>query len=294
MKKNYFLYFIALLLFGTNGCVASLIHLDSSMIVLLRTLIGSVFLFGIFLIKREPFTFHHYPKSMLFLTLSGLCMGISWMFIYEAYNYIGVSLASLCNYSSLILVMVASVIIFKERLTFSKVIGFIIVVSGMMLINENALHERLSSHGLFLGMMACLFYALMIIFNKKAAPISGIENATIQLFMSFLVTAFFVIFKKGFTLDMPAGDTLPIFILGIVNTGIGCYFYFSCIGKLPTSTVAICDYLELLSAIIFATIFLGERLTFIQTLGACMIIGGAIFANLFDKRRQAISLSTAH
>ena len=44
MKRSYFKYIIGLLLFGSNGIVASYIALSSYEIVLLRTLIGSLFL----------------------------------------------------------------------------------------------------------------------------------------------------------------------------------------------------------------------------------------------------------
>lgn len=45
-------------------------------------------------------------------------------------------------------------------------------------------------------------------------------------------------------------------LLDIVNTGIGCYFRFSSIGDLPVQTVAICGYLEPLSALLFSTVLL--------------------------------------
>ena len=48
---------------------------------------------------------------------------------------------------------------------------------------------------------------------------------------------------------MIISSIVPIFILGQLNTGVGCYFYFSSIGYLPVQTVAICGYLEPLSLI---------------------------------------------
>ena len=72
-----------------------------------------------------------------------------------------------------------------------------------------------------------------------------------------------------------------ILILGIFNTGIGCYFYFSSIGDLPVQTVAICGYLEPLSAVVFSVLFLGESMTIVQVVGAMLILGGAAFGELF-------------
>ena len=53
MKKAYLKYFTALLLFGSNGIVASYILLNSYEIVFLRTLIGSLFLIAVFLFPEE-------------------------------------------------------------------------------------------------------------------------------------------------------------------------------------------------------------------------------------------------
>lgn len=112
------------------------------------------------------------------------------------------------------------------------------------------------------------------------------ENAVIQLTVSFLAVAVFVGFKQAFILHIPDGAWIWILVLGIVNTGIGCYLYFSPLSQLPVQTVAICGYLEPLSAVVFATILLSERMTIIQVVGAACIIGGAMICELI-KSRQA-------
>ncbi|HHY05567.1 MAG TPA: DMT family transporter [Clostridia bacterium] len=71
----------------------------------------------------------------------------------------------------------------------------------------------------------------------------------------------------------------------IVNTGIGCYFYFSSIQNLSAQSVAICGYLEPLSALIFSAIFLQERLTSLQIIGAILILGGAVFGEWFQSNK---------
>jgi drug/metabolite transporter (DMT)-like permease len=63
----------------------------------------------------------------------------------------------------------------------------------------------------------------------------------------------------------------------MVNTGIGCYLYFSSISNLPVQTVAVCGYLEPLSAVLFAVVFLHESMTLLQTVGAVLILGGAVY-----------------
>lgn len=282
---SYFKYILALLLFGSNGIVASFISLSSYEIVLLRTFIGSLLLIVIFLLTGGKFTFYKQKKQSVFLMISGIAMGASWIFLYEAYAQIGVSVASLAYYCGSVIVMVLSPILFGERLTPPKLIGFAAVLGGIFLVNGNAEGE-LNKWGIFCGFMSAVMYAFMVIFNKKAADIKGLENSMLQLFVSFLTAAVFIGIKQGFSVDIPCESIVPILILGIVNTGIGCYFYFSSIGKLPVQTVAVCGYLEPLSAVLFASLFLGERMTALQAVGAVLIIGGAMVGELVKARTK--------
>ena len=105
-----------------------------------------------------------------------------------------------------------------------------------------------------------------------------------QLTISFITVAIFLFLKQGFSINIASDNLLPILFLGIVNTGIGCYLYFSSIGDLPVQSVAICGYLEPLSALFFSAALLGENLNFVQIVGAVLILGGAAFGELFHKK----------
>ena len=132
-RKAFIKYLSALLLFGLNGIVASHIPLSSYEIVFLRTLIGSALLLVLFLFGKGKFQIKTYKKDTIFIVLSGIAMGTSWMFLYEAYQQIGVSLSSLLYYCGPVIVMILSPIIFRERLTVPKLLGFATVLVGIFL-----------------------------------------------------------------------------------------------------------------------------------------------------------------
>lgn len=276
MRRSYLKYIFSLLLFGSNGIVASLIDLSSYEIVLLRSLLGSILLISIFFLSKGKPVFFKHKKKLLCLAVSGAAMGMSWMFLYEAYDQVGVSIATLCNYCGPVIVMVLSPLIFKERLTTAKIAGFAAVLCGIVLVNGKLAGDSGNTWGLFCGAMSAVTYAFMIIFNKKAKPITGLENSMLQLFFAFLTVVVFVGIKQGFAINIQKADIAPIIMLGLVNTGIGCYFYFSSIVQLPVQTVSICGYLEPLSAVIFSMLFLNEAMSVFQIFGGVLIIGGAI------------------
>ncbi len=284
MKRSYFKYILGLLLFGSNGIVANYIALSSYEIVLLRTLIGSLLLITLFFIGKGKLTFYQHRKQFLWLAVSGIAMGTSWIFLYEAYARIGVSISSLLYYCGPVIVMVLSPLLFKEKLTPFKVLGFLSVLCGVFLVNGNAFGGSGDTFGIFCGLSSAVMYSFMVIFNKKAESITGLENAALQLLISFLTVSVFVGFKQGFVINIPQSSILPIFILGLLNTGIGCYFYFSSIGNLPVQTVAICGYLEPLSAVLFSVLFLKEVMLPMQIIGAVMILGGAVFGECIKRK----------
>lgn len=288
MKNAYFKYITALILFGLNGIVASHISLSSYEIVFTRTLIGSLFLMVIFIFSKQKWKFWRNKKHFVYIIISGVAMGANFMFLFEAYVTIGVSIATLAYSCGPVIVMILSPVIFKEKLTAIKLFGFLTVVLGMFCVNGQSIAQGNVSWGLIFAIMAALMYAFMVIFNKKAAKIIGLENPMWQLIISFMTVAVFVGLKQGFSISNIEESLVPILILGIVNTGIGCYFYFSSIGNLSGQSVAICGYLEPLSALIFSAALLGENLHFVQMVGAVLILGGATFGELFRQKQKCV------
>lgn len=204
MKKSTICYIAALLLFGSNGIIASFITMSSSEIVMFRTLIGSVLLIVLYLASGQRFTF-----------------------LKQSRDFIGI----LC------------------------------------------------------ALLSAVMYASMVSCNKKAEEISGMENATLQLTFAFFAVFLYVVCQQGLHFDLQSSDLLPLLILGFVNTGIGCFLYFSSIGKLRVQTIAILGYLELLSAILFSVIFLQEHMLPLQIAGAVLILSGAMGAEIGGKEQ---------
>ena len=286
MKRDFCKYILALVLFGSNGVVASRIALSSYEIVLLCTGIGSALLMALFLLRGGKFHFWQHKREFAFLTASGIAMGVSWMFLYEAYQRIGVSLSSLLYYCGPVIVMALSPLLFREKLTAAKIVSFLVVAMGVVAVNGGVEGGIQDHWGLFCGAMSALMYAAMVICSKKAVHITGMENSALQLLVSFLTAAVFMGLRQGLSLAVPAGNWPWILLLGLMNTGFGCYCYFSSIGSLPVQTVAICGYLEPLSAVVFSVVLLHETMMPLQALGAAAVVGGAILGTLSPQKKE--------
>ena len=272
MNNGLFTYLAALLLFGSNGIIAAAIALPSSDIVLLRTFLGALSLVTILAItQRHKLQAPSRPREAAALLLSGAALGASWIFLFRAYQTIGVGVSSLLYYCGPIIVMALSPFIFGEKLTGGKIAGFIAVA------------------GIACGIASAFCYALMVIASKGAPHIEGLENSALQVSSAFVTALVLTLITQGAPSFLSAGvaaciDWRAVVMLGVVNTGIGCLLYFSAVAKLSVQTVAVVGYLEPLSAIVFSVALLGETMTPIRLMGAALIIGGAIFCELAGKR----------
>ena len=132
--KPTVLYLIALIICGSNGIVASLINLPSYQIVFFRMLLGTLFLLTVKFAQKEAFTIQKYPKDFQALIGSGIALGLQWTFLFEAYQLVGVGIATLEYYCGPVIVMTLTPFLFGEKFTAKKILGFLVVVIGAALI----------------------------------------------------------------------------------------------------------------------------------------------------------------
>ncbi|MDO4380320.1 MAG: DMT family transporter [Clostridia bacterium] len=140
-----------------------------------------------------------------------------------------------------------------------------------------------NAKGLVCAVLSAFAYCAMVLFNKLSKEVKGIENATFQLLSATAVIAAYTALSGGLIVSVPKSSLIFVVLLGAVNTGIGCFLYFSSASRLPAQSVAVCGYLEPLSAVLFSALILGERLFPLQILGAALIIGGALFGEITKK-----------
>jgi drug/metabolite transporter (DMT)-like permease len=274
----YGMYILSMLIFGTNGLLVSRISLQSSQIVLLRTLIGGALLTVIVLL-RGGFDRNAVRADLPMILLGGTALGLNWVALFSAYRLLNVSLATLIYYIGPILVLLFSPIIFREKLTGTKIAAVAIVAVGLVCISGSILVGGMNPVGFAAAIASALFYAALIVFNKRITHTEGLQTAAIELDIAFAVVLIYCLLTVG--LPHPARADLPyIAVIGVVNTGLAYVLYFSGLQKLPGQSVALISYVDPVSALFFSALFLHEKLTLIQVIGAVLIIGGAMLGEM--------------
>lgn len=280
-------FIIAMFIFGSIGLFIRAINMPSSVIVLMRAIIGSLFLTSIMFIRKQPINRKSIFDNLLILALSGLVLGAGWAFLFEAYRYTMVSTATLIYYCAPIIVFLLSPVIFKESLTWSKMLGIVAAIIGMVIINGFGIGGSNPYLGLICGIVSALLYAMLMILNKLIKNLSGLESTLAQLIIAAFVMTFYVLLSHESNWSFSGGWEIFLLItVGILHTGIACYLYFSSMQKLPGQTIAVLSYIDPVSALFFSAIFLSERLSLFQILGGILILGGTAFSQLYQAKKH--------
>ena len=271
---SYGMYILALLIFGTNGLLVANISLESSQIVLMRTLIGGAMLTGL-VVFGGGFDKKSVREEKVPLLLGGTALGLNWVALFEAYRLLNVSLATLIYYVGPILVLVFSPVLFREKLTGRKLFSAIIVAIGLICISGSIVVTGMNSMGLLAAIISALLYASLIVFNKKIVRTNGMQTAAIEVNVAFVVVLVYVLCTAGLP-HITGGDLPYIVIIGLVNTGLAYLLYFSGLKKISGQSVALISYIDPVSALVFSALLLHEVMTPVQVIGAVLIIGGAM------------------
>ncbi|MDA6161953.1 EamA family transporter, partial [Escherichia coli] len=84
----------------------------------------------------------------------------------------------------------------------------------------------------------------------------------------------YVFLTEGFGIFEVSSSSIPfILILGVVNTGIGFWLFFSGMEKLKGQSIAMLSYVDPFVAILISAIILQEQMTIIQMLGGILLLG---------------------
>ena len=279
--KDQIKYIAAMLIYGTNGIVASFIDLPSEEIVLMRTLIGGALLSLLVLLSRS----RPEPGAVKSQGLKLLCLGANWALLFEAYKLAGVSMATLMDYCAPVIVLLLSPLLLRQKQGARAYIGMAAAIFGLVLaLGIGGVH--ITGTALAVGLGAAVFYAGLIILNQMIKGFSGLQLTAAELVIAAVVMLCYVLLRGG-SIRLPGneGGTAALLVLCTVNTALACYLYFSSMNRLRARTVALLGYIDPVSALVFAAVFLNESMTALQIFGAALVLAGAAYGQSGGKER---------
>ena len=219
-------------------------------------------------------------KTLLFLILSGLSTGASWLCYFRALQKGNINKVVPIDKSSTVLTIVLATIFLGESITIYKVLGVVFISVGtLMMIEKKDTENRNEERGwLFYAVLSAIFASLTSILGKVG--IEGIESnlgtairTVVVILMSFIMV---FVTGKGSEIKEVDKKELVFILLSGISTGASWLFYYRALQDGEASIVVPIDKLSILVSIAFSYIVFKEKLTKKAFLGLVIIVIGTL------------------
>ena len=277
----------SLVIFGTLGLPIRFIDMPSSVVALARGLIGAAFLLLFMLVKNTPRKVPRRAATWAVLLVSGVCVSINWVLLFEAYRLTTIASAELAYEMAPVFVMAVGPIVLRERLTRLKAVCLLLAVFGMVLVSgvfEGGI-EGVTPHGVAFGLGAAAFYASVMVLNQFLREGDPLTKTVVQLAVAGIVLVPYVAVTGDVASAHPSFSQLAMLVLvGIVHTGLAFALWFGSMGALSAQKVALLGYIDPIVALTISTVVLGETLTPLGALGGLLVLGSVLASELLARR----------
>lgn len=277
----------SMVIFGTIGLFVSYIPLPSSVIAAVRGLVGAAVL-GLFMLvsgkRLDPAALR---GKWIYLILSGAAIGVNWIFLFEAYRYTTVAVATLCYYLAPVFFILGAAAVFRERLTLMRLLCVVMALAGMVpvsgvLSSGGGLPDL---RGVAFAAGAAVLYASVMLFNKKLSDVDAYGKTLIQLAtagVAVLPYALFADVIPGGGLKNPGTvGFVCLAVVAVVHTGVAYTLYFFSFSGLPAQTCALMAYVDPVVAVIASALIMKQPIDVWQIVGAVLILTAAVLCELF-------------
>ena len=255
---------------------------DSTVATAIRTIVVLVFSWlMVFLVGSQSQIAQLGGKTLLFLILSGLATGASWLCYFRALQIGDINKVVPVDKSSTVLTILLAVVFLHESLRLAKGAGIVCIAAGTYLMIEKKQSSGAAKTGaswLLYAAGSAVFASLTSILGKVG--IEGVESnlgtairTGVVLVMSWMMV--FVTGKGAKLREVPKDELGFIFLSGLA-TGGSWLCYYKALQDGPASVVAPIDKLSILVTILFSYLVFHEKLTKKAALGLTLVVAGTL------------------
>ena len=255
---------------------------DSMVATAIRTIVVLAFSWGmVFLVGSEAQLAEISGRTLLFLVLSGLATGASWLCYFRALQIGDVNKVVPVDKSSTVLTILLAVLFLHETLSWTRGIGMVCIAAGTYLMIEKKQSTGAAKAGgswLLYAAGSAVFASLTSILGKIG--ITGVESnlgtairTGVVLIMSWMMV---FVTGKGAQVRKITKNELGFICLSGLATGGSWLCYYKALQDGPASVVAPIDKLSILVTILFSYLVFHEKLSKKAAVGLILVVGGTL------------------
>ena len=255
---------------------------DSTVATAIRTVVVLAFSWGmVFLVGSEAQLAEISGRTLLFLVLSGLATGASWLCYFRALQIGDLNKVVPVDKSSTVLTILLAALFLHETLSWTRGIGMVCIAAGTYLMIEKKQSSGTARAGgswLLYAAGSAVFASLTSILGKIG--ITGVESnlGTAIRTVVVLIMSWMMVFGtgKGAQVRKILKNELGFICLSGLATGGSWLCYYKALQDGPASVVAPIDKLSILVTILFSYLVFHEKLSKKAAVGLILVVGGTL------------------
>ena len=261
-------------------------HTDSDVATAIRTGYVLIFAWLMVLIKGSYTSIGAIDgKSLLFIVLSGLATGASWICFYKGLSLGDVNKVVAIDKSSTIITILLAIVLFNETNHLQiKLISTLLISVGIFLMIEKKSNERTveSNKWLIYGFLSAIFASLTSILAKIGIANVDSTLATAIRTVVVLLMAWLIVFlkKKSNLVKNIDRKEMLFLVLSAIATLMSWLCYYYAISNGIVSIVVPIDKLSIVGFVVFSYIFFREKLSKKALFGLISLIIGTLLMTI--------------
>lgn len=255
-------------------------HINSTLATAVRTVVVLAFSWlMVFVVGSQNTIGQITGNTLLFLILSGLSTGASWLCYFKALQLGDVNRVAPIDKSSTVLTILLAFLFLGEPISLPQILGVLgIGIGTLLMISKKEVDQEKpqSKSWLLFALLSAVFASLTSIFGKM-----GVENVESNLGTAIrtivvLAMAWAMVFVTGEQKDLGKIDRKSAFFLLLsgITTGLSWLCYYRALQDGLASVVVPIDKLSILVTIVFSGLVLKEKLSRKAGVGLVLILAG--------------------
>lgn len=220
-------------------------------------------------------------QTLLFLVLSGLCTGASWLCYFKALQIGDINRVVPVDKTSTVLTILLALLFLGEGITFLKTAAMVLILAGTWLMIEKKQSREPVTAGrgwFWYAAGSAVFASLTSILGKVGVSGIGSNLGTTIRTTVVLVMAWAMVFVTGKEKEVRTVPRRELVFLGLsgLATGASWLCYYRALQDGPASVVAPVDKLSILVTVAFSFLVFGEKLSRKAVLGLALNVAGTL------------------
>lgn len=285
IRKGTFYSILSALIFGLTPILVSLSFVLGSNALTLtfyRNLLAIPVLFVILLARKTELRVS--LRQFAVMGAIGLLNLVTMFLLYDAYNYVGVGLATTLHFLYPICTVVFSRIFFRKKLDKARILALFFATAGIAIATGEG--QAFAVKGVVMAVVSAATYAAYMI-GLEQTELAHIDAMKIMFYMCIVNSVAVLLW------DMPTGSLVLILppramvytiIVAIANSAIAHVMLIRGVKLIGAGNAAIFSMFEPVSGVIGGILFLQEAMTGVKLMSCLMILGAVALPILADRR----------